>query len=278
MKKPIKRLAVVHDLCGIGKAALTNIMPVLSVMEIESCPIPTMILSSHTGGFGKPHVVKLDGYISNAVNHYQEIGIDFDGVFIGYLGNEQNIDDCISMLQKYKDVTSLVVVDPIFGDNGKHYSNFDENYSNKIKEVIKYSDVITPNYTEACLLSGVSIKEKIEIDDLEIIIEKLKDIGAKNIIITSLPIGNNIIGTCIYNNRKKSIVINNSQKQEKSYPGTGDIFTSVLCGNLLNDKDIDESAIEACAFVEKCMEMSSEYEYDAKEGVLLERCLKYLHK
>lgn len=278
MKKPIKRLAVIHDLCGIGKAALTNIMPVLAVMEVEVCPIPTMILSTHTGGFGKPYMVKLDGYVSEAVNHYEKIDIEFDGIFIGYLGSKENIDDCLCMLKKYEEATPLVIVDPIFGDNGKYYSNFDESYSNNLKELIRYADVITPNYTEACLLSGISIKEKIDINELEKIIESLIKFGARNIVITSLPLGNNMIGTCIYNEKKKSIIINNSHRQEKSYPGTGDIFTSALSGYLLNGGEIEESTIKACGFVEKCMEVSSKYDYPAKEGVLLEMCLKYLYE
>lgn len=276
MKKPIKRLAVVHDLCGVGKAALTNIIPILSVMEIEVCPIPTMILSTHTGGFGKPEIVKLDNYMNSAFGHYKMIDMSFDGIFIGYLGSKDNVNECLKLLKDYNKEKSLVVLDPIFGDNGKYYSNFNSDYSEKIKAIIEYVDVITPNYTEACILGNEPVLDKVELEDIKRLMNKISILGADKIVITSLPLGDNRIGTGIYNKEIESIKIINRQKQEKSYPGTGDIFTSVLCGNLLKDIEIEESAEKSCDFVERCMRVSSGYDYPAKEGVLLEKCLKYL--
>ena len=276
MEKPIKRLAVIHDLCGVGKAALTNIIPILSVMEIEVCPIPTIILSTHTGGFGSPVIVNLDNYINDAFNHYRELNINFEGIFIGYLGSKKNVDECITLLKRYKKNDSIILIDPIFADNGHFYSNFNKDYSDKIKEIIKFSDVITPNYTEACILCNEPILKTVGEKELKVLFEKMKDIGAKDIIITSLPLGDNILGTGIYNGKKQSMKIIYSQKQERSYPGTGDIFTSVLLGNLLNGTEIEESTAKACEFVEKSMKISSSYDYSPKEGILLEKCLKYL--
>ena len=89
MKKPIKRVAAIHDLCGVGKAALTNVIPVLATLKIEVCPIPTMILTTHTGGF-KPNIMQLEGYISKAVKHYRDIEINFEGIFVGCLGSTIN--------------------------------------------------------------------------------------------------------------------------------------------------------------------------------------------
>lgn len=276
MKKPIKRLAVIHDLCGVGKAALANIIPILSVMEIEVCSIPTMILSTHTGGFGKPAVVKLENYISEAVEHYKELEIDFEGLFIGYLGSIKNIEECLKLLKNYKKNNSIVLVDPIFGDNGHLYSNFKNDYVEKIKELIKFADVITPNYTEACIMCDMHLSERVDEKEIGKLFNNLKKIGAKDIVVTSIPLGNNKLGTGIYNRKNNSITIISSQKQEKSYPGTGDIFASVLVGSLLNGMEIEESTQKACGFVEKCMMISSSYNYPSKEGVLLEKCLKYL--
>ncbi|MCI3008547.1 hypothetical protein FBD77_10720 [Clostridium butyricum] len=119
MKKPIKRAAVIHDLCGVGKVALTNIIPVLSTMEIETCPIPTIILSSHTGGLGKPVTIKLDNYIEKAMNHYNELDLNFEGIFIGYLGSIKNVEECINYFENIEmKEESIVIFDPIFGDNG----------------------------------------------------------------------------------------------------------------------------------------------------------------
>lgn len=278
MKKPIKRAAVIHDLCGVGKAALTNIIPVLSTMEIETCPIPTIILSSHTGGLGKPVTIKLDNYIEKAMNHYNELDLNFEGIFIGYLGSIKNVEECINYFENIEmKEESIVIFDPIFGDNGGYYSNFNKSYSDKLREVIKFAQIITPNYTEACLLAGEEIHECLEKNHLYNICRKLSGFGCNKIIITSVPLGKrDLIGTVVYDNEYDSIYIIESLKQEKSYPGTGDIFTSVLLGNLMNGIELLKSCECSCAFVEKCMKISSQYDYPSKEGVLLEKCLKYL--
>lgn len=277
MNKPVKRAAVIHDLCGIGKAALTNILPILSIMEIEACPIPTIILSSHTGGFGDPIIVKLDNYVESAMNHYKDLKLNFDGIFIGYLGSIENIEECMNYFEDLHDDEGMIVLDPIFGDNGRYYGNFNKSYSDKLRNLIKYADIITPNYTEACLLCEEKISDYIEKEDIHKICRKLCEFGCDNVVITSVPLKNKkLIGTVVYKKKEDSIYIIESLKQEKSYPGTGDIFTSVLLGNLMNGKKLVESCECSCSFVEKCMSVSSQYNYSSKEGVLLEKCLKYL--
>jgi len=278
MKKPIKRVATIHDLCGVGKAALTNVIPVLSTLGIEVCPIPTMILTTHTGGF-KPNVIKLDGYISKAFNHYRDIEIDFEGIFVGYLGSSTNIEETLNLLKYVKKNCSLVVLDPIFADNGKYYSNFDKNYSDSLKELIRYSHIITPNFTEACILAEEKIISEASEEELLIISRKLHNLGCKNVVITSVPLTDkNRIGTTIYDGEKDSIEIIICDRLEKSYPGTGDIFTSVLIGMMLNENSLSESVKKSCKFAEICMLESNKYDYPTKEGVLLERVLKHLNK
>lgn len=271
MKKPIKRVATIHDLCGIGKAALTNIIPVLSTLGVETCPIPTMILSTHTGGFGSPNIIKLDGYISKAMDHYQNLNINFEGIFIGYLGSNENIEETLQSLKSINKDNSLIVFDPIFADNGKYYSNFNKDYSDNLTKIIKYADIITPNFTEACILVEEKIKTGISRDELLIVCRKLHKQGCKNVVITSVPLLNECkLGIAIYNGEDDSMEIISRDKLLNSYPGTGDIFTSVLIGLLLNGVSLSESVKKACIFVERCIIESSQYDYPTKEGVLLE--------
>lgn len=278
MNKPIKRAAVIHDLCGIGKAALTNVIPVLATMGIEACPIPTIILSTHTGGFDKPAIVKLVGYISQAAKHYKEQEINFEGIFIGYLGSIENINETLILLESANKEKSMIVFDPIFGDNGCFYRNFDRNYSDKLKELAKYTKVMTPNFTEACILADEDIIDEINDENLLILSRKLHGLGCENIIITSVPLKDkNKIGTSIYNGKKDLMDLIISDRLEKSYPGTGDIFTSVLIGSLMNGFDLIESTKKSCKFVENAIRASSQYDYPTKEGVLLERVLMTLN-
>ncbi|MBW6410587.1 pyridoxamine kinase [Clostridium weizhouense] len=278
MKKPIKRVAAIHDICGFGKAALTNIIPVLSTLGVEVCPIPTMVLSTHTGGFGDPKIVKLKGYVADTFEHYKEFNIDFEGIFVGYLGTIDNIKETYEFIKGANKDTTLVCFDPIFGDYGNYYSNFNENYSEQLKKLLKYSDIITPNFTEACILADEKISEYVSEEQLLNISRKLFDFGCKNIIITSVPVKDkNKIATSIYLGRNDSINIIISNKLKKSYPGTGDIFTSVLIGKYLNGISLLDSVKDSCEFVERCIRESSKHDYDTKEGVLLESSLKYLN-
>lgn len=278
MKKPIKRVAAIHDLCGVGKAALTNVIPVLSTMGIEVCPIPTTILSTHTGGFNTPSIVKLEGYISKAIKHYIEIEIDFEGIFVGYLGSNANIDDTLTLLKSIKEDSSLIVLDPIFGDHGKYYSNFDKSYSDNLKKLAIYSNIMTPNFTEACILAEEKIASEINEEELLVISRKLHKLGCESIVITSVPLyDKNKIATAIYEGKRDSIELISCDRLEKSYPGTGDIFTSVLIGMMLNGNSLSESTKKSCAFIEKCILESSQYDYPVKEGILLEKALKYLN-
>lgn len=278
MNKPIKRTAVIHDLCGVGKAALTNVIPVLATMGIEVCPIPTIILSTHTGGFNKPAIVKLEGYISQAVKHYQEIEINFDGIFIGYLGSNENIMETLNLLESTNRENSMIVFDPIFGDNGHYYSNFDKSYSDNLKKLGKYAYIMTPNFTEACILADEEITDEINEEELLRLSRKLHDLGCENIIITSVPlVDKNKIGTSIYDGKNDLIDLVVCDRLEKSYPGTGDIFTSVLIGSMLNGNTLKESIEKSCAFVEESIKESSKYDYPTKEGVLLEKVLKNLN-
>ena len=229
MNKPVKRVAVIHDICGVGKAALTNIIPILSVIGVEPCPIPTMILSTHTGGFGMPCIVSNNNFVKNCEEHYLESKINFEAIFVGYLGNLDNIKDTISFIESNSN--SKVILDPIFGDNGKCYCNFDNKYVEAMKELVKYSDIITPNYTEACLLANEEYSNKYSKDRIEKIICELKKLNAKSIVITSIPgLNNDEIGMAIYEDNELTIIF--EKKQNNSYPGTGDIFTSVLTGEI----------------------------------------------
>ncbi len=277
MIKPIKRTAVLHDLCGIGKAALTNVIPILSTLGVEVCPIPTMILTSHTGGFS-PNIERLDGYISKAAQHYLELNINFESIFVGYLGSTNNIEETLLLLESVNKNKSLVVLDPIFADNGSYYSNFNKEYSDSLKRIIRYSHIITPNFTEACILCDEKIVEEVNEEKLLVLSRKLYSLGCENVIITSVPVANKKkIGITVYNGENDSLKLIIRDRIERSYPGTGDVFTSVLIGLIMDDNSLEKSVEESCKFVENCIKESSSYDYPTREGLILEPILYQLN-
>lgn len=275
--KPIKRAAILHDLAGVGKVGLSNILPVLSVMGIEPCPVPTYVLSTHTGGFGLPATMMLPDFPAEAGRHYKEVGISFHAILIGYLGSIKTIEAAKDFLNM--NVDSYVVYDPIFADHGKCYSNFNLSYVEKLKKLIPYADTITPNYTEACLLTGEEYEFIYSKEKIEKMIKKLRELGGKNIVITSTPsIHTDSIGIALYDSVEDSLEYYHKEKTGAAYPGTGDLFSAVLTGECMNGKSLKESCLKAHDFVSVCISESSKYNYPVKEGVLLEKSLRLLWK
>jgi pyridoxine kinase len=277
--KPVKKIAVIHDICGVGKAAMSNIVPILSVMGIEVCQIPTMLLSTHTGGYGKPYIQVIDGYMTGCLAHYLEQNIGFDMIFVGYLGTKKRIQEVKQFLTDYREVHPdvAVILDPIFGDNGACYSNFTMEYVEQMRTLLSYADIIIPNYTEYCLLFEESMDTDYNNENVVLHkwYKKLDTYDIKGAVITSIPLTNKEeIGIVITDKDKVNLL--SFKKCGKSYHGTGDIFAAVFCGAILQKDTILSACERAHNFVVQCLEESAKYEYDKREGVILEPLLKNL--
>ena len=271
-RKPVTRVAVIHDLCGVGKAAMTNILPVLSVMGIEACPLPTMVLSAHTGGYGKPVMRALPAFVGRSAEHLWENGIRFDDIFVGYLGNISMLEEVRILLRQYPE--AYVLVDPIMADHGVYYRNYDEAYGKAMRKLLKYSDVITPNYTESCFLAGENYEERCTEEKICRICERLGELGARQTVITSVPISGAEIGIAVYGAEGLKVLKRN--QAGRAYPGTGDLFAAVLKGSMIQGKSLMESVVKAHDFVSRCIKMSDAFGYPVRECVMLEPNLQYL--
>ena len=242
--RPVKKVALLHDLCGVGKAALTNMVPVLSVMGIEACPIPTILLSTHTGGYGKPAMEKISTtYIRECADHYVANQVTFDLIFVGYLGSEGMIEAVEYFLSCFPDTE--VIIDPIMGDHGRYYTNFDSSYGESMRRLLPYA---------SC--------------------QDLEKAGAKKIVMTSVPCASGRKGIVLYENGEMQLFEKECLACE--YHGTGDTFDGVFVGAYLNNKSLEESLELAHAFVYACMKESERYDYEEREGLIIERNLYML--
>lgn len=271
--RPIKKVALIHDICSIGKASLTNMMPILGKMGLESCPIPTMLLSTHTGGYGAPAVHRIPGtYLRETADHFKNQGIDFDLIFIGYVGSKDLLEDVIYFIKAFPN--TKLVVDPIMGDHGKLYSLFSEDYPEALRELLSYADVILPNLTEAYLLAGEEYKMPTDHRQILPICEKLTDLGAKNLLITSVPKDDCNKGMILYENHA-FLYIGNGEEQGE-YHGAGDAFDGMFIAKYVQGFSILESVQAAHAFVCACIRESDKYDYPEREGLLIETTLNKL--
>ncbi len=277
---PMKKVMAIHDLSCYGRASLTTIIPIMSAMEIQVCPMPTAILSTHTGGFGKPAMIDLSNFLNEGRQHWKKINLDVQCIYTGYLGNSEQSKIIKDIVKDFKKKETLFIVDPVLGDDGVLYSSLDNDMVVAMRELVKIADLITPNITEVALLLEKSFEEINDPIKIESCLYELVNLGAKMVVITSAPSlkGSDYLDTISYNSYKNEFTRVSIKKINKSYPGTGDAFASVLIGKFINGISLGESAKFASEYIGKSVELSSNYDYEAKEGILLEKTLNLLIK
>ncbi|MCT4605677.1 MAG: pyridoxamine kinase [Marinisporobacter sp.] len=279
MQRAVKRVAAIHDLSGFGRASLTMIIPILSTMKVQVCPMPTAVLSTHTGGFEDFSFVDLTDTMEQYLHHWEKVGIDFDCIYSGFLGSTKQIDIVSKFIDVFGNENNLKVVDPVMGDNGKMYATMDEEMIEHMKRLIGKADIITPNFTEAAYLLGESYEENISEDKVKDWLIRLSNMGPKIVIITSVPDGEGSKNTSVIAYDKKT---NRFWKVSCLYipahfPGTGDGFTSVLVGSLLQGDSLPVALDRSVQFITSAIRASYGFDYPQREGVLLERVLENLN-
>lgn len=275
MKNPIKKVAAINDLSGFGRAALTTIIPILSTMGIQVCPFPTAILSTHTGGFEDCSFVDLTDSLRGYMEHWKNEKIEFDCIYSGFLGSATQVDIIIDFIVDFKSGSNMVVVDPVMGDNGKLYSTMDDNMVSKMRDLVKKADIITPNLTEALYLLGKEHTNTIDEEQVKRMMIELANFGPRIVVITSvpddiLPENINVLAYDKINNKFYKVT---SQRIPIDFPGTGDTFTSVLIGKILNGDDLSKAVEESVEFVSIGIKESIVFSYPRREGILLEKVL-----
>lgn len=273
----MKRVLLIHDLCMAGKAALFNMLPVLNVMGIETVPLPTMLLSTHTGGFGTPQVHRLpSAYLMACASHLREQNISFDMIFIGYLGSADLVETVLEVCDSYPDVP--VIFDPIMGDQGRYYSNFDDAYRDSLLRLLSKADYLFPNWTESCLLADVPYTEQPTDEQLQTVLSFFGERGVKKAVITGMknPCG----APCIayHDVSAETLCLIDTPLIPGHFHGTGDLFDGVVTGALLQGKSETESIRMAHQFVSRCIQDTLSFGTTEREGIAFEKNLWMLHE
>ena len=281
----MKKVAVIHDLSGIGRCSLNVAISILSVLKTQPCPLPTAILSNQTG-FKSFSFLDFTPYIKEYYSHWKEIGYTFDAIYSGFLGSALQIELLTDFIKQFKTDKNLVMIDPVMGDNGKLYSIYPQDYPQHMQKLIAYADVITPNMTEFELLTGYDTsKEGINKEKFLSFGEKLAISGPKQILITGV-IDKNRPGYLFnigMDFKKAEYFKIETPYNHVSYSGTGDIFASVTCGYLSHGYGLKESAQIATKFIAKAIDYTTEYGrnreqvLDTNEGIMYEIFLKELN-
>ena len=283
----VPRLAMINDIAGFGRCSTTVSLPVISVMKVQVCPVPTSVLSNHLG-FPLCHFDDYTSHMRDYIKVWNELGLTFDGLYCGFLGNEEQIDIVREFVEMFR--PPLFLLDPVMGDHGRAYSSITETHVQKMKALLPLADIITPNITEACLLTGTPWKDgEWTMQELSGLCERLADICQQE----SVSSGEASVGTV----SSASIVITGIRQRDSlvnflwddgvyttvstpiagaSRPGTGDIFASILAADAVRGETLLTSVQKAANFVGLCIAGSEKAGTPVQEGVVFEKYLAAL--
>ena len=237
----------------MGQCSMTVALPILSACGHETCILPTALLSTHTGGFGKPAVAHMDEALPEIIRHWQQNQISFDAILVGYLGSLAAVRIAEQLLDTMLAPGGIGIVDPAMADHGKLYSCFDEQYAHAMGQLCRKADVILPNITEAAMLSGNEYRENL---DEEYVAKLLTALDHPCVILTGAGYQTGETGIALWENG--SYRHYSHSRIGKSYHGTGDIFAAAFTGALMQEKDKYEAVRIAADFTCRCIRNTAE--------------------
>ncbi len=270
-----QRIAAINDLSGFGRCSLTVIIPTLSAMGLQVCPVPTAVLSTHTGGLGECVFRDLTDFIQPTLEHYRSLQLDFECVYTGFLGSSDQIDLCRAFFAAYP--SSFKVVDPVMGDHGKAYRTYTHEMVQRMKELAREGDLITPNLTEACLLLEQAYNEyPLSSSQAKSMLVRLSELGPDKVVVTSVLMADGTVCNVGYDRQRGAFWRVMCDFVPAEYPGTGDLFSSVLVGALLKGDSFPLAIDRATQFTELAVKTTFGYGTPPQHGVLIEPCLDWL--
>ncbi len=271
---PPKKVAAVHDVSCFGRCAQTVIIPVMSALGMQVIPLPTALLSSHTGGFDGFTFLDLTEEMTKIQGHWKDLDLCFDSVYTGFLGSKEQIDGVFHFARECKknNPSCLFLADPVMGDDGEKYKTYTQEMCLLTRRLIADADVITPNVTEACILTDTPYRTHFDDGEMKILFDKLSSLTKADIVITGFREGDKICSAyrhfgSDYFGKVYSHYI------DKNYPGTGDIFSSVLLSLLLKGKKLQDAVSTAGSFVSAASDFTSRFPTPVREGLSFEPLL-----
>ena len=273
------KVAAVQDLSGLGRCSLSVVLPVLSVMGAQCCPLPTAVLSAHTA-FPAPEAAAfqgLTGAMEQTLRHWEALHTSFDAIYSGFLGSLQQIGVLRRLIQRFRRKETLVLIDPVMGDHGRVYRTYTPEMCEQMIQLAAEADLITPNLTEAALLLGEPFDH---IPDsqagIETWLRRLSLDGKRSVVITGVSLAPKALGAGCLDARSGKIRFAMARQEPGQFFGTGDLFAAVLLGSLLRGETLSESTARAVDFIQKSVARTLAAGTPMLEGVQFEPLLREL--
>lgn len=275
----ISRVAAIHDMSGFGRCSLTVAMPILSVMGVQCCPLPTAFLSTHTGGFQNFTFLDMTDEIPAIASHWKSLDLTFQAIYSGFLGSARQIGLVGDFIRDFKGRDTAVVVDPVMGDHGRVYQTYTPAMCEGMARLAALADVITPNLTEAALLLDVPYTS-LPRDETgyRALAERLSMEGRRSVALTGVSLAPELTGAMCFDAKTGRTEAVQTTFVSHEFHGTGDVFASVLTGALVQGDGLKTAAERAAEFVRACAARTASAGLPMREGVEFEPLLWTLHR
>ena len=265
-----KKIAVINDFCGFGRCSLAVSLPIISAMKIQCCPIPTSIFSNHTG-YESFYYTDYTDHMEAYIREWKKLGLCFEGILTGFLGSPEQIGIVRKFLQEFKRDNTVTVVDPVMGDNGKLYPTYQDVLAEQMATLVPFADILTPNLTEACILTKTEYRADMDTEALTEICKKLCDIGPQSIVISGIERGE-YMENFVFERGKEPRILR-VRKAGPCRAGTGDVFSSMIAADAVNGVDFVEAVRHASAFISKTLHRTVEMNLPETDGICFEEFL-----
>lgn len=236
----MKRILTIQDISCLGKCSVTIALPLISAMGVETVILPTAVLSTHTM-FQNFTVTDLTDALMPIVEHWKKEQVHFDAIYTGYLGSAEEIEIVKTIFRELKSDDTMIFIDPVMADHGKLYPAFDEAYAKLNATLCGEADIIVPNITEACFMTGMEYQETYDEAYILEMLEKLSALGARHSVLTGVSLSGGKTGVYGYDAKEKTHFVYQNDQVDAMYHGTGDVFSSVSVGALMRGLPIKDA-------------------------------------
>ena len=270
-----KKIALINDVTGFGRCSIAVMAPIVSAMKIQAVTVPTAILSAHTQ-FPEYYFDDYTSKMRDYIQTYKDLNLHFDAIASGFLGSEEQVDIVIDFFKTFKKESVFTLVDPVMGDYGKLYETYTPSLCEKMKALVHYADILTPNLTELCTLTDVKYRtEGFNDAELAEMCRMLTEQGPEHIVVTGIPYNSKQIMNFVYSKGEEPrIVMVDRIGGDRS--GTGDVISSIIAGMYMNGHDFYESVKKAADFVSKCLRYCEDNNVPTHWGLCFEMYLRDL--
>lgn len=281
----MKKIALINDLSGFGKCSLTAAIPVISVMGIQACPLPTAILTAQTG-FEEYYCDDFTDRMDTFTEQWERMEVSFDGIYSGYLEGAQQIEKVLRFLDAFQTQDNLYLADPVMGDHGKPYTMHSRELVQGMRQLMKRADALTPNLTELCMLADVEYTAMVSHRGEGDYVNRVEEVArsligeserTKHIVVTGIireRNGKEYIGNLAVSEKESHYIEN--PYTGMGFSGTGDLFASVISGSLVKGLSIRKAMEKATYFLQEAIEEASAEKIPAVHGVYYEKYLSRL--